>query len=562
MANPYAANHPLVKAGLIDSSGTYLIGSKKGQNIDPSVVAPPQGLGSSLVVAPPVVAPPVVAPPPQTPTASNPYADALSKSVATSTGISGGIMRHFLDTMQPTSQADALAKLENFQAPGGNQGIKGLLQNQFAKPEYSLEGIQSLNQARDASAAAYEAKRALGWGKGDFATFSDKPLWETYGFATPGAEYVRLGQFNAKNMPFASPGVGIANRGATRENIFPMLNDLYDQWGQYEGAGFEGGNKMGGNKSNWDALKYWNTGDKPESATSMASPYGSKDALQTYLTTGQITPELTPEYALEALDYAERETARRQQRKPGSILQQVGGGISAIGGPILQVAGAATGNTGLYAAGTALKSGGKLARGQGFGSVLADAGVDWLASGAPFPGSTTLGPMGRGALTGGITAARGGNLNESLLAGTSGYYGGQDYGSVNLKNLTLQKATELAGQGLGQAAKRIGTTIGINYLAPPKEPPTYDYPDPTTNAAVAAQNAAASTLGNANQTIGQNAGISTLGNANQTIGQNTGISTLGTSNQTPYIDPVTFRGIGALGPDFMNVYERAARGLA
>ena len=83
--------------------------------------------------------------------ASNPYADALSKSVATSTGISGGIMRNFIDSQNPTNQADALAKLETFQAP---QGIKGLLQNQFAKPEYSLEGIQSLNQARDDSAAA------------------------------------------------------------------------------------------------------------------------------------------------------------------------------------------------------------------------------------------------------------------------------------------------------------------------------------------------------------------------------------------------------------------------
>tara|TARA_R110002074_G_scaffold501_1_gene2414 strand:+ start:1 stop:1437 length:1437 start_codon:yes stop_codon:yes gene_type:complete len=477
---------------------------------------------------------------------ANPYADALSKSNV-GTGITSLMMRNFINSQNPTSQADAISKLNNM--PEVNPGMKNFLQMQFAKPEYSLQGIQSLNQTRDANTAAYEAKEALGYGKGDYTTFSDTPLWEKYGFATPGAEYVRLGQFNAKNMPFASPGVGIANTGVTRENIFPTLQGLYDQWGQYEGAGFKGGNKMGGNKSNWDALKSWNTGDRPESAGSIASPYGSKDALQTYLTTGQITPELNPEYALEAYDYAQRETARQQQRKPGSFLQQFGGALSDIGGPVLQTAGALTGNPALIGAGTALKSGGKLARGQGFGSVLADAGQDWLTSGAPFPGSTTLGPLGRGALSGGITAARGGDLNESLMAGASGYYAGQDYGSYDpnaFKNLTPQKAAELAKQATMTAGKRIGTTIGINYLAPPKELPTYDYPEPTTNAAVAAQNSGAS------PNIG---GISGLSNLNQSNLNRDNLSTQG-------VDPIVFRGIGALGPAFMNVYERAARGLS
>ena len=477
---------------------------------------------------------------------ANPYADALSKSNV-GTGITSLMMRNFINSQNPTSQADAISKLNNM--PEVNPGMKNFLQMQFAKPEYSLQGIQSLNQTRDANTAAYEAKEALGYGKGDYTTFSDTPLWEKYGFATPGAEYVRLGQFNAKNMPFASPGVGIANTGVTRENIFPTLQGLYDQYGQYEGVGFKGGNKMGGNKSNWDALKSWNTGDRPESAGSIASPYGSKDALQTYLTTGQITPELNPEYALEAYDYAQRETARQQQRKPGSFLQQFGGALSDIGGPVLQTAGALTGNPALIGAGTALKSGGKLARGQGFGSVLADAGQDWLTSGAPFPGSTTLGPLGRGALSGGITAARGGDLNESLMAGASGYYAGQDYGSYDpnaFKNLTPQKAAELAKQATMTAGKRIGTTIGINYLAPPKELPTYDYPEPTTNAAVAAQNAGV------NPNIG---GISGLSNLNQSNLNRDNLSTQG-------VDPIVFRGIGALGPAFMNVYERAARGLS
>lgn len=509
---------------------------------------------------------------------ANPYADALSKSNV-GTGITSLMMRNFINSQNPTSQADAISKLNNmsFASPG----IKGFLQNQFAKPEYSLQGIQSLNQTRDANTAAYEAKEALGYGKGDYTTFSDTPLWEKYGFATPGAEYVRLGQFNAKNMPFASPGVGIANTGVTRENIFPTLQGLYDQYGQYEDVGFKGGNKMGGNKSNWEALKSWNTGDRPESAGSIASPYGSKDALQTYLTTGQITPELNPEYALEAYDYAQRETARQQQRKPGSILQQVGGGLSDIGGPVLQTAGALTGNAALIAAGTALKSGGKLARGQGFGSVLADAGQDWLMSGAPVPGLNYIPPgnyqnLARGALSAGTTAARGGDLNESLLAGTSGFYAGQDYGSFNpddLKGLTPQKAAELAKQASVDAGKRIVTTIGINYLAPPKELPTYDYPEPTTNAAVAAQNAGV------NSNMGGISGLSNLNQSNIPT-QNVdpvafrGIGALGSDFMNVYessnknnspaqgADPTAFRGIGALGPSFMNVYERAARGLS
>jgi hypothetical protein len=135
------------------------------------------------------------------------------------------------------------------------------------------------------------------------------------------------------------------------------------------------------------------------------------------------------------------------------------------------------------------------------------------------------------------------------MAGASGYYAGQDYGSYDpnaFKNLTPQKAAELAKQATMTAGKRIGTTIGINYLAPPKELPTYDYPEPTTNASVAAQNAGVS------PNIG---GISGLANLNQSNLNRDNLSTQG-------VDPVVFRGIGALGPAFMNVYERAARGLS
>jgi len=476
---------------------------------------------------------------------ANPYADALSKSNV-GTGITSLILRNFINSQNPTSQADAISKLNSM--PEVNPGMKNFLQMQFAKPEYSLQGIQSLNQTRDANTAAYEAKEALGYGKGDYTTFSDKPLWETYGFATPGAEYVRLGQFNAKNMPFASPGVGIANTGVTRENIFPTLQGLYDQWGQYEGAGFKGGNKMGGNKSNWDALKSWNTGDRPESAGSIASPYGSKDALQTYLTTGQITPELNPEYALEAYDYAQRETARQQQRKPGSILQQAGGvfadyiapAMIAFGGPVAK------------GVGIAAQAGASTARGVSFGDMLLNTGQSALTAGL----GSSIDPLTAAAINTGVTAARGGDLNQSLQSGAGTYFGRSGADAIaaqkaanakaGIANTGLQGVSNLGKAGTMDALKGVGTSIAIDTLAPPKELPTYDYPEPTTNASVAAQNAGVS------PNIG---GISGLANLNQSNLNRDNLSTQG-------VDPVVFRGIGALGPAFMNVYERAARGLS
>ena len=93
---------------------------------------------------------------------ANPYADALSKSNV-GTGITSLILRNFINSQNPTSQADAISKLNSM--PEVNPGMKNFLQMQFAKPEYSLQGIQSLNQTRDARTAAYEAKEALGYGK-------------------------------------------------------------------------------------------------------------------------------------------------------------------------------------------------------------------------------------------------------------------------------------------------------------------------------------------------------------------------------------------------------------
>ena len=62
---------------------------------------------------------------------ANPYVDALNETNL-STGVTGLIMRNFINDQKPTSQADALSKLENY-AAGGNSGMTGLLTNRIFK---------------------------------------------------------------------------------------------------------------------------------------------------------------------------------------------------------------------------------------------------------------------------------------------------------------------------------------------------------------------------------------------------------------------------------------------
>ena len=96
-------------------------------------------------------------------------------------------------------------------------------------------------------------------------------------------------------------------------------------------------------------MKTWNTGDRPESANSIGSDYGSQAALATYLETGEITEDFNPTYALEAYDYAQRETARQQQTKKPSFFKSFTGAVvgaimgSFAGGPVGAGVGAATG---------------------------------------------------------------------------------------------------------------------------------------------------------------------------------------------------------------------------
>jgi len=187
------------------------------------------------------------------------------------------------------------------------------------------------------------------------AGFADIPLFEPSSWAQAGVQFIRPNQFNAKNLPYSVSGAGAANVGAREENVYDKLRNLYNEWGQYESSGFEGGNKMGGNKSNWGALKSFASGDRPEFSNAINSEYGSNEALKRYLETGEITSDLNPTYALQAYDYAVRETARQQQTKSqgffssilkGNIGAIVGGTLGFLaGGPAGAALGAGAGAT-------------------------------------------------------------------------------------------------------------------------------------------------------------------------------------------------------------------------
>lgn len=453
---------------------------------------------------------------------SNPYTDALAQSIAKDTGITGLMLRNFINQAQPTSQADALAKLENYSA---NPGARGFIQRQLSAPEYTLEGIQSLNQTRADREADYARKAEKGFfNTGDYTVFSDKPLWDTYGFMTPGAEYVRMGQFNAKNLPFSSPGVGIANTGVTSENIFPTLQNLYNQYGQYEDAGFEGGNKMGGNKSNWGALRSFATGDRGEFQSAINAPYGSVDALKTYLDTGEITKDFNPEFALQAYDYAQRETARQQQRKKGSFLQQAGGVFADYIAPAM----IAFGDPVTKSIGIAAQAGAGAARGQSLGDIAANTGQSYLMSGMP-AGSLTNAQVA--ALNAGITAARGGDLGDIARTGTGTYFGREGADAVAAAKAGGEGIIGQGAAGTSSALKNVGANILLDTIDPPE-----------------------------GQSVAESAATDsyTTGTGSGTIGMDAAGNPINTGGQQTYqsIDPTVYRGIGALGSSFKNIYER------
>jgi hypothetical protein len=257
------------------------------------------------------------------------------------------------------------------------------------------------------------------------AGFADIPLFEPSSWAQAGVQFIRPNQFNAKNLPYSVSGAGAANVGAREENIYDKLRDLYNEWGQYESSGFEGGNKMGGNKSNWGALKSFASGDRPEFSNAINSEYGSNEALKRYLETGEITSDLNPTYALQAYDYAVRETARQQQTKSqGFFSSLLKGNIGAIvGGTLGFLAGGPAGAAIGAGAGATAQG---IEAGDSFLSIAVSAAGSYFAAGSIANGWTnafgemTLEQAQAAGLTGasGVGAAgTGGTLAASQAAG-------------------------------------------------------------------------------------------------------------------------------------------------
>ena len=289
------------------------------------------------------------------------------------------------------------------------------------------------------------------------AGFSDIPLFQPSSWAQAGVQFIKPNQFNAKTLPFSVSGAGAANTGIRESNVYDKLRQIYNEWGQYESSGFEGGNKMGGNKSNWEAMKSWNTGDRPESANSMASAYGSKEAMDKFLATGEITPDLNPTYALEAYDYAERETARQQQRKqPGLFSSILKGNIGAIIGATIGAFVAGPKGAAVGAAAGATAQG--IEAEDSFLSIAVSAAGSYLAAGSIATGWTnafgemTLAQAQAAGLTGaaGVGAAGTGGAVAASLAGAG----------VGTTNTVIN--TGLSARAYASAANAIASGSGLS----------------------------------------------------------------------------------------------------
>ena len=289
------------------------------------------------------------------------------------------------------------------------------------------------------------------------AGFADIPLFQPSPWAQAGVQFIKPNQFNAKTLPFSVAGAGAANTGIRESNVYDKLRQIYNEWGQYESSGFEGGNKMGGNKSNWEAMKSWNTGDRPESANSMASAYGSKEAMDKFLATGEITPDLNPTYALEAYDYAERETARQQQRKqPGLFSSILKGNIGAIIGATIGAFVAGPKGAAVGAAAGATAQG--IEAEDSFLSIAVSAAGSYFAAGSIATGWTnafgemTLAQAQAAGLTGaaGVGAAGTGGAVAASLAGAG----------VGTTNTVIN--TGLSARAYASAANAIASGSGLS----------------------------------------------------------------------------------------------------
>jgi len=304
------------------------------------------------------------------------------------------------------------------------------------------------------------------------AGFADIPLFEPSSWAQAGVQFIRPNQFNAKNLPYDVAGAGAANVGVRKENVYGTLRNLYNEWGQYESSDFEGGNKMGGNKSNWDALKSFASGEKPEFSNAINSSYGSNEALKRYLETGEITSDLNPTYALQAYDYAQRETARQQQTKSagffGFIKSNLGAiiGASIFGPSGFAAAGAAAGAAaqGAYEGDSALSilasaaSAYSAARGiaNGYDQLMKAGGTVSNVAGASGIVGTSyevlkgVYDVGSATLLGGVSTGA-----DKIIAGVGAASGLADAGLTYAEMKEAEKAGEIKAEEFGKSFETV-----------------------------------------------------------------------------------------------------------
>ena len=253
---------------------------------------------------------------------ANPYVDALNETNL-STGITGLIMRNFINDQKPTSQADALSKLENY-APGGNPGMTGLLKTEFSKPEYNLQGrLDRVEAQKPENVAARKQEKTL-----SDAGFSPTVRWNLPDYVEPAAYYVNPSQFDAKELPYNMVGVGATNYGIDLNNVTDRYQDIWETYGQYaEGVKPwsqspipESEAKMGGNKSIWEGMKDF-LGPQGQTSRERYGPQAAA-AYDNYLKTGQITDAMPAGMAFDGIDYGARYTGNKFQNKKGSIFDR------------------------------------------------------------------------------------------------------------------------------------------------------------------------------------------------------------------------------------------------
>ena len=188
---------------------------------------------------------------------ANPYSEALLDTV-TSTGITGTMMRDFVNKAKPTSQEDALSKIDEFVT---NPGMRGFVRNEFSKPNYNLSGLLATAEGqKPENRAAKRQADAL-----SEAGFSPTPLWNLPDNVEAAAYYVNPAQFDAKELPYNMVGVGATNYGVDLDNVTDRFQNIWETYGQYaegvkpwsESPIPESEAKMGGNKSIWNGWLAW-----------------------------------------------------------------------------------------------------------------------------------------------------------------------------------------------------------------------------------------------------------------------------------------------------------------